>query len=203
MRCSGSALFEKGKKMTTINKSFSKKTKPQLFTVHYSLFTLIAAVLLLTACGYKPSSHLIRNVFSDSVYVEVVIDRVEPENAPYIKDELNRLVHTRFKGHVVPKDQAENQIRIDYKGSTFTPLAYEGGYVVRYRANIRVKFDMLTKKGKLSKTIISVFESDIQKSSLSSSALRTEAIRKGLEKALNEFLAYASAKGMVDVSASK
>ena len=40
-------------------------------------------------------------------------------------------------------------------------------------------------------------ESDIQASSLTSSALRTEAIREGLEKALDEFLAYVSAKGML------
>ncbi len=170
--------------------------KKKLFTIHYSLFTLIA-LLFITACGYKPSSHLIRNVFSDSVYVEVVVDRVEPENAPYLKDEMNRLVYTRFKGHIVPKEQAESQIRIDYRGSTFTPLTYENGYVIRYRANIRVKFDMITKQGKLSKMIVSVFESDIEASSLNSSALRTEAIRRGLEKSLDEFLAYASAKGML------
>jgi len=171
--------------------------------MYFSLLTAMTALLLLSACGYKPSSHLIRNVFSDSVYVEVVIDRVEPENAPYVKDEMNRLVYTRFKGHLVPKDQAESQIRIDYKGSTFTPLTYENGYVVRYRANIKVKFDMITKQGKLSKTIVSVFDSDIEASSLTSSALRTEAIRRGLEKSLNEFLAYASAKGMLVEESNK
>ncbi|WP_297525026.1 hypothetical protein [Sulfurovum sp.] len=176
--------------MNLISNHFAHQNKP-------TLFTLIAAMLLLTACGYKPSSHLIRHVFSDKIYVKVVIDRVEPENAPYVKDEMNRLVYTRFKGHLVPKEQAESRIRIDYKGSTFTPLAYENGYVVRYRANIRVKFDMVTKQGELSKTISSIFESDIEESSLTSSALRTEAIRKGLGKALNEFLAYASAKGML------
>jgi hypothetical protein len=169
----------------------------RLLITHRSLLITIAALLLLTACGYKPSSQFISNLFSDSVYVEVVVDRVEPENAPYIKDEMNRLVYTRFKGHIVPKEQAESQIRIDYRGSTFTPLTYEDGYVVRYRANIRVKFDMVTKQGKLSKTIISVFEADIEPSSLTSSALRTEAIRKGLEKSLDEFLAYASAKGVL------
>jgi len=168
-----------------------------VFSPFGSWFAFIVFTVLMTGCGYKPSSHLIRNVFSEALYVEVVIDRVEPENAPYLKDEMNRLVYRRFKGHLVPKAQAQSHIRIDYQGSTFTPLTYEDGYVVRYRANIKVKFDMLTKQGELSKTIVSVFESDIEKSSLSSSALRTEAIRKGLEKSLDEFLAYASAKGML------
>ena len=175
--------------------------KKKLFTIHYSLFTLIA--LLLVSCGYKPSSHAIKNVFTDSVYVEVVVDRAEPENAPFIKDELNRMVYTRFKGRVVPKAQAQSQLRVSYTGSTFTPLSYEDGYVTRYRVNVKVRFDMVTKQGKLSKNINTVYESDIQASSLYSSALRTEAIRKGLEKALDEFLAYVSAKGMIDASASK
>ncbi len=176
-----------------INYKWFKKNLP---ATRYLLLAIMTMVMI-SGCGYKPSSHMVSNIFADNVYVEVVIDRVEPENAPYIKDEMNRLVYTRFKGHLVPKEQAESQIRIDYKGSTFTPLTYEAGYVVRYRANIRVKFDMVTKQGKLSKTIVSVFEADIEPSSLTSSALRTEAIRKGLEKALNEFLAYASAKGML------
>ncbi len=169
--------------------------RKKLFTIHYSLFILIA--LLLVSCGYKPSSHAIQNVFSDTVYVEVVVDRAEPENAPFVKDELNRMVYTRFKGRVVPKAQAQSQLRVSYEGSTFTPLTYEEGYVTRYRANIRVKFDMVTKQGKITKKINTVYESDIQASSLYSSALRTEAIRKGLEKALDEFLAYVSAKGLV------
>ena len=158
------------------------------------LFTVI--VLLLVSCGYKPSSHLIRNVFSENIYVEVIVDSAEPENASFVKDEMNRLIYTRFKGRVTSKEQAESQIRISYAGSSFLPLAYEDGYVTRYRATIKVHFDMVGKKGSFSKNIASIVESDIHASSLTSSALRTEAIRIGLAKTLDEFLAYASAKGM-------
>jgi hypothetical protein len=55
----------------------------------------------------------------------------------------------------------------------------------------------VTKQGVLTKTISAIYESDINQSSLQSSALRIEAIKKGLEKALDEFMAYASAKGML------
>ena len=143
---------------------------------------------------------MIKHIFSDSVYVEVAVDRAEPENAAFVKDEMNRLVYTRFKGRVTSKEEAESQIRISYAGSSFLPLAYENGYVIRYRATIRARFAMVTKDGKFSKTISSVVEADIQASSLTSSALRTEAIRVGLAKALDEFLAYVSAKGMLKES---
>lgn len=163
----------------------------------HKICMILCSLWILNACGYKPSSHMIKNVFTDTVYVEVLVDRVEPENAPFVKDEMNRLVYTRFKGRVSSKEEAQSQIRIAYAGSTYVPLAYEDGYVTRYRANIRVHFDMISKEGKMTKTITSIVESDIQASSLTSSTLRTEAIRKGLAKALDEFLAYVSAKGML------
>ena len=159
----------------------------------YHLLVMLIT-LLLVSCGYKPSSQYIKNTFDDNVYVEVVVDRAEPENAPFVKDEMNRLVYTRFKGRVTSKEQAGSTIRISYAGTTFAPLAYENGYVSRYRVNVRVNFDMMTKQGRIRKKISTIFESDITAGSVDSSALRTEAIRKGLEKALDEFLAYVSAK---------
>jgi len=167
------------------------------------IFLMALGVLLFTACGYKPSSHYIKQIFTDTVYVEVKVDAIEPENAPFIKDEMNRLVYTRFKGRVTSKEKAESKIYINYRGTSYTPLAYEDGYVTRYRADIRVNFTMYTKKGKLVKNIQSRVESDIQASSLTSSTLRTEAIRVGLAKALDEFIGYVSAKGLLAETKNK
>jgi len=157
---------------------------------------VIIMALVLSACAYQPSSHVIKNLFSDSIYVEVEVDRAEPENAPYVKDELRRIVYNRFKGHIVPKDQAESQIYASYSGTYFRPLSYENGYVTRYRVYTRVKFKMLTKDGLISKNINTIYEADIQESALTSSAIRIEAIRKGLEKAMDEFMAYVSARAL-------
>jgi len=160
------------------------------------IILMTLGLLLFTACGYKPSSQYIKEIFTDTVYVEVAVDTIEPENAPFIKDEMNRLVYTRFKGRVTSKEAAESEIYVNYRGTSYTPLAYEDGYVTRYRANIRVNFKMETKEGTLSKRISTIVESDIQASSITSSTLRTEAIRQGLAKALDEFIAYVSAKGL-------
>jgi hypothetical protein len=182
-------------KMIQVNKSFSKQNKPKFFTLHSSLFTLLT-VLLLAGCGYKPSSHAIKNVFAETVSVNVNVDRAEPENAPYIKDEIIRMVHTRFHGRVAPKAEAQSHLNVSYNGSTFTALSYENGYVTRYRVTVKVRFDMVTKKGKEHKVITAVHEADIKASSLQSSTLKSEAISQGVKKALDEFLAYVSAKGM-------
>jgi hypothetical protein len=169
---------------------------PKAVILKYKYISILALLLLLTACGYKPSSHAIREMFDEKIYVEVSIDAAEPENAPILKDELNRLVYTRFKGRIASRKATKSYIKVSYQGSTFTPLAYDNGYVTRYRTTVYVTFDMLTKKGHFVKRIVSVHESDIQASALQSSALRTQAIRKGLNKALDEFMAYVSAKSV-------
>jgi len=160
------------------------------------ILLMFLVFFLFTSCGYKPSSHYIKQIFPNSIYVEVEVDAVEPENAPFIKDEMNRLIYTRFKGRVASKEEAESKIYVNYKGTSYTPLAYENGYVTRYRADIRVNFKMETKDGNISKNIHNRIESDIKASSLTSSTLRTEAIRAGLAKSLDEFIAYVSARGM-------
>ncbi len=175
--------------MTQRNKIFLKKSLFAFFMTNFAL-------LIFTACGYKPSSQLIKKTFDDNIYVEVVVDRAEPENASFVKDEMNRLVYTRFKGRVTSKEQAGSTIRISYGGTRFTPLAYENGYVTRYRVDVRVNFDMMTKKGHIKKNISTRFDADIKAGSVDSSSLRIDAIRQGLEKSMDEFMAYISARSI-------
>ena len=91
-----------------INRPYGENMK-KLFTLLFPLITLI-----LVSCGYKPSSHYIKKTFEDTVYVDVIVDRVEPENAPFIKDEMNRLVYNRFKGRVTTKEQAGSEVFVSH-----------------------------------------------------------------------------------------
>jgi len=161
-------------------------------------------LLLLTGCGYKPSSQYIKNVFDDTVYVNVLVDPSEPENAVYVKDALHRMVVTRFGGRVVPKAQAESIITASYDGTSFSPISYDSnGYITRYRAYIRMRFQLQSKKGNFSRSITSTVEENINASSTLSSALRIEAIRVGMARALDQFLAYVAAKGALKEEKTK
>ncbi len=173
---------------------------------------LAISLLVLIGCGYKPSAHYVKSVFEDSVYVDVKVDTAEPENAVYVKDALHRMVVTRFKGKLVPKDQADSIIEASYDGTNFVPISYdENGYITRYRVIVRMKFKINTKKvehGKtkniaLSKSITAYVEEDIHASSSLSSSLRILAIRKGMENALDQFLAYVAAQGVINESKKK
>ncbi len=163
-------------------------------------FSLAALMMLflISGCGYKPSTHYTQQVFDDSVYVDVIVSRAEPENAVYVKDALHKMVITRFGGNIAPKAQAQSVITASYNGTLFTPISYDAnGYITRYRADVRMIFLAKTSKGKYKRSITTYVEENIQASSALSSSLRIEAIRKGMEKALDQFLAYVSAQGAI------
>lgn len=141
--------------------------------------------LLLVGCGYKPSAKYIQNIIAGSVYVDVQVDPKEPENAAYIKDALHQMILTRFKGSLAPKEKASNLIIASYEGTSFNPVSYENGYITRYRADIKMEFELKTPNGSFKRSIRSEVEENINASSRLSSALRIEAIRLGMSKALD------------------
>jgi len=157
---------------------------------------LAISLLILVGCGYKPSAHYIKKVFDDTIFVDVRVSRAEPENAVYVKDALHRMVITRFKGKIVPKKEADDILIASYEGTEFSPVSYDSnGYITRYKVTVRMKFEMKTKKSTIKRSISAYVEEDIHASSTLSSSLRILAIRKGMEKALDQFLAFAASKG--------
>ncbi len=164
-----------------------------------SVGVVMVLFLILAGCGYKPSVQYIQNVFDGSVYVDVIVSPSEPENAANINDALRRMVITRFGGRLASKEQATNRIIASYNGTVFNPISFDAnGYITRYRADVGMVFQATTPKGKFSKTITTFVEADITASSSLSSGLRIKAIRTGMEKALDEFLAYVASKGALD-----
>lgn len=160
------------------------------------LITLLV-IIGLSGCGYQPSSHMVKRVFDESVYVDVQIDPSEPENAPYLTDKIRRVVITRFNGKIASKEQANNVIKVSYKSAQFVPLSYDKyGYTTRYQTIVNVEFTMITKTGKtITKTIKATSQAGISESALETSSLRIASIGDGLEKAVDAFMAYVSALG--------
>jgi hypothetical protein len=160
-------------------------------------FIYILLFGFIIGCGYQPSSKYIRNVFDESVYVEVKIDPSEPENAPYLTDELRKIVIQRFNGKVAAKDEAKNSIIAIYKGTQFIPIAYDkSGYITRYATIVKVEFDLKDKNGKeFQKIITATTQEGMSENALYTSTTRIESIKIGLQKATDEFLSYVSAAG--------
>jgi len=168
------------------------------FTLYYSLFTLIVAILLLTACGYKPSSQYCHEIIGQNVYTEVEVSLSDPENAVLIKDALNKALYTRLKSKSIRKEDADSSIYVAYDKIRFVPLQYnKNGFVVYYQAYITLGFTYIKGEKKEKRQIVGRFEFPIRPSAIISNDLRLKAIEQGSIKALDQFIAYLSAKGVL------
>ena len=162
------------------------------------LWLLIVTLFLLTACGYKPSSLYSKKMISQKVYTEVEVSLSDPENAVLVKDALNRALYTRLKSQATRKEDAGSSIKVSYKSIRFVPLQYNrNGYVIYYQANITLKFVFEKGKEKEERSLIGRYEFPIRPSAIISNDLRFQAIEKGSVKALDEFISYISAKGLL------
>jgi len=113
------------------------------------------------------------------------------------------ITNSRFRGSLAPKESAENVIVASYEGTRFTPISYKNGYITRYRAEIKMEFELRGTKMHFKRKIETQVEENISGSSRLSASLRIEAIKRGMAKALDQFLAYASTNGVLVEEAQK
>lgn len=155
-------------------------------------------MLLLTACGYKPSSHYSKQIIGENVYTEVEVSLSDPENAVLIKNALNKALYTRLKTKATRKRDADSSIYVAYDNIRFVPLQYnKNGYVVHYQARITLGFTFVKGEVTQKRQLIGRYEFPIRPSAIISNDLRFKAIEHGSIKALDQFIAYLSAKGLL------
>ena len=163
------------------------------------LLWTILMLSLLAGCGYKPSSVYSREMMGQKVYTEVEVSLSDPENSVLTKDALNRALYRRLKVDSAKKNASDSAIKVIYKSIRFIPLQYnKQGYVVYYQAHIILNF--IFKKGKsvTSRSIVGRYGFPIRPSAIISNDLRFKAIEQCSIKALDEFISYISAKGLLN-----
>ena len=50
---------------------------------------LVLVAIFFVSCGYKPTNIYTKKVLGDSIYVDVSISRVDPQNSVLITDAIN------------------------------------------------------------------------------------------------------------------
>jgi len=161
-------------------------------------FLLILSLILFSACGYKPSANYTKQMIGQKVYTEVEVSLSDPENAVLIKDALNRALYTRLKSKVHEKNGADSSIKVVYRSIRFLPLQYNSrGYVVYYQAYTTLSFTFEKDGTKEERSIVGRYGFPIRPSAIISNDLRFKAIEQGSIKALDEFISYLSAKGLL------
>ncbi len=155
-------------------------------------------ILLLSGCGYKPSSYYAKQVLGDKIYAQVSISRVDPKNSVIIKDAINEAILTRFVGKLTTKELAESSFLVSFGSVSFSPILYDAnGYVISYKAKVSLSIKFTNKQGKTSAlSTTGEYDFPIEANSVISDTKRFEAIRYASLDAINEFISTISVRGM-------
>ncbi len=175
-----------------------KQCLPKSFNIQHSTFIILMTMLVISGCGYKPVAQYGRDLLPDPVYVDVKLSGAEPQNGIYLKDEIIRTLKTQFHEKVTAdRSGALSKIIVPTYTIKYSPLTYDlNGYVTRYRVTTSILFQLELPDRNVSKQIVSSEDVSIQSSSLTSSAARDAAIRVGIRKAMDQFIAWVAEKGI-------
>ena len=162
------------------------------------LFLGFLLAMVLSGCGYKPSSYYARQALGDKLYAEVTISRQDPRNSVLIKDAVNEAIVSRFGGKLVTKQQADSVLYVRIQTLSFTPTVYDTyGYVIAYKTTVVLAMEYEDANKKIEKlTATGEYDFSIEANSVISDTNRFEAIRYASSDALDEFVSKIAIKGL-------
>jgi len=152
--------------------------------------------LVLTGCGYHPSSKEARKVMGDTVSTKVIISMTDPENTVVLKDALDEAVIRRFQTNLRHRKEAKTHLNIELKSVGFSALQYDSnGYIISYRTTINLTITRITSVLTKRYNAVGNFDFTINPNAIITDQQRFEAIANSATKALDSFVAQVAAEG--------
>ncbi|MEA2017256.1 MAG: LPS assembly lipoprotein LptE [Campylobacterota bacterium] len=104
------------------------------------ILLLIYPLLIITGCGYKPTSHYAKNSISGDVYVDVKIDINNAQNSVLIKDAMNEMVLNQFEATLTNnKAIADTVVIVSLSSVSHTAISSDNeGYAKTYRTSVTI-----------------------------------------------------------------
>jgi len=165
------------------------------FTI-YHLLAVVIISLLISGCGYLPSSKEARKVLGESVSTKVIISMTDPENTVLLKDALDEAIIRRFQTNLRHQTKAKTHLDISLKSVNFSALQYDAnGYIISYRTTIHL--GVLRETATLTKSYSATgnYDFSISPNAIITDQQRFDAIANSATKALDSFVAQVAAEG--------
>jgi len=158
---------------------------------------LIATLLLLSACGYKPTSVYTQNVLGKNIYVKVETSLEDPENSVLIRDALNEAIIYKFNANIATKEKATSRLKVLLQKVYFQPIEYDrNGYVIAYKTKVTLYTTYYDKSNKhKSLKTYGDYDFNIASNSIISDTKRFNAIKEASQKAIDAFISRISVEG--------
>lgn len=140
-------------------------------------------LFLFSACGYRPTTSYTKTNIGDKIYLEVKLDKAEPENGVYVREKLIGAIYDRLGARIVSKEQADSTLIVKYSGTSSSA--------------VKLSFNLQSPSGTYSKTIhVSTEElDDDEYVSVGRLSHRVDTLSANFESAVDEFVAYLATLG--------
>ncbi len=160
------------------------------------LFTFIVSLLLVSGCGYKPSSKYARNVIGSKINTQVTISAMDPQNTVLIKDAVDSAIVEIFHASLTDRSHADSTLNFSLTPPSYSPIQYNAqGYIIAYRAKIVLKITRESKNIKKTYTARGTYDFSVVPNAVITDQERFDAIKFSAIKAIASFVAQVSAEG--------
>ena len=160
------------------------------------VLVLFLIILLISACGYRPSSKFSRDVLGQNISTSVTISVEDPENTVLIKDAVDSAIIESLQASLVSRDQADTHLAIAILKPSYSPIQYDSnGFVITYRMSIGltiIKYSNGTSKRYNTR---GTYDFSVVPNAVVTEKERFDAIKFSASKAINEFISKISAEG--------
>ncbi len=162
----------------------------------YKLIVISIVVLLLNACGYRPSSKYAREVLGNRISTDVVISSQNPENTVLIKDGVDAALIEIFHTSLTSLKYSDTNLKIVLNSPSYVPIQYDAsGFVIAYRATITLRITRESKNIKKHYISRGTYDFAVSPNAVLTDQERFDAIKFGAAKAIASFMAQVSAEG--------
>ena len=154
------------------------------------LLLSVFAVLLFTACGYKPSSYYAKEQLKGKIFINLIIDLKDPRNSVLIKDAMNEILVHRLDSKLVNKRELADTI-VDLRLNSVSMNLLqddERGYSKLYNAVVSIYVNYTNNKVSESFNVTGDYDFSIDDGTTITDTKRFEAIRRASSKALEEVI---------------
>lgn len=158
---------------------------------------LVFIAMLVTGCGYKPSSKIAESVLGNLIYVEVTINVEDPKNSVLIKDALKEVFISRLGRNIVPIEDAETKVYASLGSVSFPAIMHKDGFSVAYRANVTLNIKIVYSSGKQEHiSTTGSYDFFVKTNNVITDTERFDAIKSASFDALDEYVATLSMRGL-------
>ena len=163
---------------------------------HDKIVSLVLITLLISACGYRPSSKQSRFTLGEKISTSVVISAQDPANTVIIKDAVDAAIVEVLHASLTSKENSDSHLVLSISNPTYSPIQYdENGYVIVYRMSLTLNIKRYRQGVSKSYVAHGTYDFAIAPNAVVTDQDRFDAIRLSAQKAINSFIAQLSAEG--------